>query len=83
MHSESVPTMWTIQQTAKALAVSETTVRRCLKRGLLEGYKLRGRVLIPERSILEMLQRHPYRSEQSNGANSHKKTTLLSRFMGR
>lgn len=82
MNIEIPPTLWSVKQTAKMLNVSESTVRRCLIRNDLDGYRVGRRVLIPQESIADMLRSRPYR-DKSNGANSRKKSTLLSKLRGR
>lgn len=46
-------TDYDVAETARLLGVSERTIRRWLKEGRLAGYKVGGRVRIPERAALE------------------------------
>lgn len=63
----SVMTDLDVTATAEILGVSERTVRRWLRDGRLEGYKVGGRIRIPERAVREAAA--PYDGEAPPAAS--------------
>jgi excisionase family DNA binding protein len=54
-----------VAEAARALGVTERTIRRWLKDGRLAGLKVGGRIRIPERAVLEVAL--PYGSAEGEG----------------
>ncbi len=54
-----------VAEAARALGVTERTIRRWLKDGRLAGFKVGGRVRIPERAVREAAS--PYGSAEGDG----------------
>ncbi len=50
-HQKESPRAWTVIQAAKYLSVSEKTVYTMLKKGILNGLKIKGKWHIPNRSV--------------------------------
>src|SRR3989337_1336189 len=54
-----------VAEAARALGVTERTIRRWLKDGRLAGFKVGGRIRIPERAVREVAS--PYGSAEGEG----------------
>ena len=56
----NIPRYIKIREAARLLAVSESTVRRWLAEGRLEGFRVRGVVRVDREFIDRFVEAHPY-----------------------
>lgn len=54
--SSSLPTLYTVAETAARLKVSRKTIRRQIDQGALVAHRLGGRVLISEPDLVAYIQ---------------------------